>query len=50
MFKFPFNELEHFYSSLSSSSEKLSFRVQVRVWQNKYFLEFTAMLAHIMRS
>ena len=37
IFKFPFNELEHFWSSLSSSSEKLSFRVQVRVRQNEIF-------------
>ena len=32
--KFLFDELEQFYSSSSSSSEKLFFRVQVRVRQN----------------
>ena len=32
--KFLFNELEQFYSSSSSNSEKLFFRVQVRVRQN----------------
>ena len=32
--KFLFGELEQFYSSSSSSSEKLFFRVQVRVRQN----------------